>query len=154
MRGVYEASIKISSLAAAKTLLYITAPSAKCVEVLSASVTNATNETNEQCEVTLSLISSLGTPTATTITPTMAQQGDQAAGSTLKSNVTASEPTYASSPAVEVGRQGFASLAGYQFAPVPEERPVIAPSATWGLYLVNAPTAFDAVVALRFREIG
>lgn len=154
MRGVYEASIKISGLSAAKTLMYITVPSNKTVEVLSAEVTNLTNETNEQCEATFQLISSLGTPTATTITPTKAEQGDQAAGSTVKGNVTASEPTYSSSPNVEVGRKGFASLAGYQYAPVPEERPVLAGGSSWGLQLLNSPSAFDAMVVLRFREMG
>jgi hypothetical protein len=154
MRGVYEASVKITGLVAAKTLIYITAPSGKCVEILSAEVTNATNETNEQLECTVHKISSLGTPTATTLTPSKLEQGDQAAGSTVKGDVTASEPTYSSSPNIEVGRGGFASLAGWRFQPVPEERPVIASTDSWGLRMLSTPTSFDAVCVLRFREIG
>lgn len=69
MKGVYVAQCKISSLSAAKTLMYITAPAALCVEILGASVTNASNETNEQVEVCLQRISSLGTPTGTSLTP-------------------------------------------------------------------------------------
>lgn len=154
MRGVYEAVIPISGLAAAATLAYITAPAGKVVEVLSASVTNRTNETNEQCECTLHKVATLGTPTAATITPTKLEQGDQAAGSTVKGPVTASEPTYTTAPNVEVGREGFPSLGGWRYQPVPEERLVIAPSDTWGLRLLNSPTPFDAVVRLVFREIG
>jgi hypothetical protein len=139
---------------AAQTLLYITVPANKVVEVLSIDITNSSNETNEQCEATLHLVSSLGTPTAATITPSKLEQGDQAASSLVKGPVTASEPTYTSSPNIEVGRKGFASLAGYQFAPVPEERPQLAGGASWGLRLLNSPSSVDLVVDFRFREIG
>lgn len=152
MRGVYEAQIKISGLAAAKTLLYITAPANKIVEILSASITNLTNETNEQCEACFQVVSSLGTPTGTTLTVTKMEAGDQAAGSTCVGNVTASEPTYSAN--TQYAYRGFASLAGFEFAPVPEERPVIAGGATHGLRMLNAPTSFDAVVRVMFREVG
>ncbi len=154
MRGCYEASYAIAALAAAKTLMYITAPATACVEILSASVTNRSNETNEQADCVISKISSLGTPTATTVTPSKTEQGDQAAGSTVKGEVTGSEPTYATGPAIEHGRGGFASLAGWQYAPIPEERVVIAPGASWGIRLLSSPSAFDAAVCIRFREIG
>ncbi len=154
MRGCYEATISIAALATNETLLYITVPANKVVEVLSIEVTNATNETNEQAEVTFSKISSLGTPTATTITPTKTEQGDQAASSVVKGHVTGSEPTYATGPVIEVGRKGFPTLAGYQYAPVPEERPVLAGGDSWGLKLVTTITALQAIVVLRFRELG
>lgn len=154
MRGCYEASVKVSGVTQAQTLIYITVPANKVVEVLSAEITDASNETNEQCEGTLQLISALGTPTAATITPSKLEQGDQAAGSTVKGPVTASEPTYSSGPNVEVGRKGFATLAGYQYAPIPEERPILAGGASWGLRLLNNPSSADLVAVLRFRELG
>jgi hypothetical protein len=154
VRGVYEACYNIAGLNSARTLLYLTAPSGKCVEVRLAEVSNASNEANEQCEVTLQKVTTLGTPTATTVTPTKTEQGDQVAGSTVKANVTASEPTYTSGPAVEVGRKGFASIGGYQYSPDELERLVIAPTDTWGVRLLNSPAAFDVVVRLVFREIG
>jgi hypothetical protein len=152
MQGVYTAGIKISSLSAAKTLMYLTAPSTKAVEILGASVTNASNESNEQCEIYLKKIGTLGTPTATTLTPSEHEQSSPAAGSTVKGNVTASEPSYTSN--TELGWQGFSSLGGWFYQPTPEERLTIAASDTWGIYLVNSPTAFDAIVTLTFREIG
>lgn len=153
MRGVYSADIKISSLAAAKSLIYITAPAAKCVEIISAMVGSCgSNVTNQQLEATWQKVNSLGTPTGTAITPSPQETGDQAAGSTVVGNVTASEPTYLSG--ITYDHQGFASLSGYQHSPVPEERIIIAPSATYGLRMLSTPTSLDAVVRVVFREIG
>lgn len=155
MRGVYTASIKTGALTAARTLIYLVPPSNKAVEILSAEVTNADNETNEQVEFTLQRISSLGTPTATAITPSPHEQGDQAASSTVAGNVTASEPTYSS---VEFGRAGASSLGGWRFDPTPEERPTVAGASTTGigLRLLTAPTApgISFVARITFREIG
>lgn len=152
MRGTYTASYLIAGLADIKTLMYITAPAAKVVEILSASVTNSSNETNEQNLCTLQTVTTLGTPTATSVIPAKHEQGDQAAGSLVFGNVTASEPTYTAN--TEVGREGYSTLAGWFFEPSPEERPVIAPGATMGLRHITDPTAYDAVVKITFREIG
>jgi len=104
-------------------------------------------------ECTFQKVTTLGVPTATTLTPTKSEQGDQVAGSTVKGNVTASEPTYTAD--TQYGLKGFASLAGYEFAPVPEERLYVAGADTWGLRLLNTtPTAFDCDVRLAFREMG
>lgn len=150
MRGVYVATAEIASLAAAKTLMYITAPAAAAVEILSIRLTNQSNETNEQLEVTLKRVSSLGTPTATSVTPTKCEAGDQSAGSTVKANVTSSEPTYSD----VIGRWGISSLAGLDDAPIPEARRWIAPGATAGLYMESTPSSFDAGVEIVFREVG
>lgn len=152
MRGMYTASVKISGLAAAKTLLYITVPANKVVELHNAFVTNCNNETSEQIEVKWSLVNALGTPTGTTLTPAKHEQGDQAAGSTVVGNVTASEPTYVSN--TDHGYQGVPSLSGYVYTPTPEERIVLAGGATWGLRLISTPTSFDAIVSVTFREMG
>lgn len=152
MRGVYTGVVKISGLAAAKTLLYITAPANKVVEILSASVTNASNETNEQIECCLQHVTTLGSPTATTLTPSKHELGDQAAASTVKGNVTASEPTYTSN--TEIGYEGSSSLGGWFFDPTPEEHPFIPGQGTMGLRLLSTPTAFDAVVRITFREVA
>lgn len=153
MRGVYEATVAISALAATKTLMYITAPSNKVVEILSARVTNTSNETNEQLECTIQKITTLGTPTATTLTPTPRETGDQAAGSTVKGDCTSEPTTYTSG--VEAGRQGFPSIAGWHYQPIPGERLVIGGGASWGLLLLTTTcTAFDAMATVTFREIG
>jgi hypothetical protein len=51
MRGVYTAATKISGLNAQKTLMYLTAPAAKVVEIIAATVTNESNVPNPQFEL-------------------------------------------------------------------------------------------------------
>lgn len=152
MRGRYTAQGTISSLSAAKTLLYITAPSTACVKIVSTSVTNNTNETNEQIEIAWQSIGTLGTPTATTLTPSKSEPGDQAAASTVKLNVTASEPTYTANTLH--GHKGVASLNGYFYPDISSDEIIIPPSGTFGLRLLSSPTAFDATVNVTFQEIG
>ena len=152
MRGVYTTSIKISALAAAKTLAYLTAPADKVVEILSASVTDASNETNEQLECALQRITTLGTPTGTTLTFAKHEAGDQAAGTTGKGNITASEPTYTAD--TELGREGHSTLGGWYFNPIPEERPTLGGQLSMGLRMLATPAAFDAIAKITFREIG
>jgi hypothetical protein len=152
MRGVYSASIKISSVTAAKTLLYVTAPADKVVEILSASVTNASNETNEQVECTLQRVTTLGTPTGTAVTPAKHEAGDQAAGSTVVGNVTASEPSYTAN--TQIGYEGAGTLGGWYFDPTPEERPIVGGQATVGLRLLTSPSSVDLIATVRFREVG
>jgi hypothetical protein len=152
MRGVYSASIKISALAAAKTLMHITAPASEVVEILSVEITNLSNETNEQLEATLQHITTLGTPTDTDLTPSKHELGDQASGSSVAGNVTASEPTYTAN--TEIGYAGFSSLSGYRYDPLPEERPTVANSASMGLRMLSTPTSLDVIVKMTYREIG
>jgi hypothetical protein len=148
MRGRYTAHHKISALIAAKTLLYLTVPSNKQVTVRDTKVTNGSNETNEQIEVCWQRITTLGTPTATTLTPSKDEIGDQAASSTLKADVTASEPTYGAN--TEIDRQGVASLAGYRS----QKEVVMAGGDSWGLRLLNSPSSFDAIITVVFDERG
>lgn len=159
MRGVYTANFRIAAVTAAKTLIYITTPSSILVEVLSTLVTDENNATNQQIVGAWQRITTLGTPTATTITPSPREKGDQAAASTVKANVTASEPTYgaiAQGAALGVthGLQGYPSLGGYSDNPIPEGRFYIAPGDSYGHRLVNAITSMDVTLEVVFREIG
>jgi hypothetical protein len=62
MKGVYTAAYKIAGLNASKTMMYLTAPSNKVVEIIACTVTNESNATNQQMEVQIANISTLGTP--------------------------------------------------------------------------------------------
>ena len=152
---VYDAFIKISGLNSARTLLYVTVASNKIVRLLHTSVTDASNETNEQLEVVWQKITTVGTPTKTDITPTKHDQGDAASGATVAGNVTASEPTYTAN--VVFGQQGFPSLTGYLWPPTP--LPLVAYRVftvgdSWGLRLLSTPTAFDAIILATWGEEG
>jgi hypothetical protein len=151
MRGVYSATAKCAGITAAKTLMYLTAPAGKVVEILSCKVGNENNATNYQLQVALTDITTLGTPTATSVTPVAMEPGDQASGCTVKANVTASEPTYGNVRKQE----GVASLVGYRHEPVPEERIVVGAGASIGVRLITTPGAStDFDVELNWREIG
>lgn len=152
MRGVYTAASGITGLSSVRTLMYITAPADKVVEILATSVTNSSNETNEQLLCQWQRIATIGSPVTTLLTPSKHEAGDQAAGSTVGCNITASEPNYTVNTAI--GAEGFNSLGGWFYRPTPEERPTIGGQTTMGLRILNAPTAFDAVVSCTFREIG
>jgi hypothetical protein len=153
MRGVYTIDAKITSLSTSKSLVLLTAPATACLEILSASVGNAgTNVTNQQLEVEFARVTTLGSPVGTAQTPSPEENGDQAAAATATVNLT-TEPTTVSTTKV-FDHQGFASLAGYQHVPVPEERINVPPSGSIVLKMMTAPTAFDCVVSVRYREIG
>jgi hypothetical protein len=151
MRGVYTAYAKITSLAAAKTLMLVTVPSSKVVEIYSASVSNATNETNEQLEIALYTVNVFGSAAGSSVTPAKSEAGDAAASVTVIANLTVEPTSYVSAP---LDAEGANSLGGYRFDPIPETRPVAAPSSSFGLRLISTPTSFDAIVKIVFREIG
>jgi hypothetical protein len=153
LKGVYNAQYQASGVNTARTLLYLTAPAAKVVEVLSVSVTNVNVTAAEQLDIIFSKITTLGTPTATTIVPRPTETGDQACGSTSKANVTGSEPTYENPPYVD--RQGASNAGGYYYDPLPEERPTIAPGDSYGVKLAGTPAStYTLDINVRFREIG
>lgn len=150
MRGVYTGYFAHSALAAAKSLIIVTAPASRAVEILKASVTNRTQETNEQLEIGIYRASggTRGTPTA--MTPSPCEVNDGAAASLV-------EHTWGTDPTVGVPLdvQGVAGLSGYFYDPTPEERIVLPAAGIIVLRIVTATfTAFDAVAMIRFREIG
>lgn len=152
MHGVYTAEFTMSALAAARTLMFLTAPSDAVIEIISVNVTQDNVDTNEQYDISLTRISTLGTPTATSVTPEKTEQGASAAGSTVKASVTASEPSYAS---VDHDHQGVSNLAGYEYFPPPESRVTVSPGGSIGVRLLAAPaTAANVTVQMTFREIG
>lgn len=155
MQGVYRAGARIDGVTTAKTLMYITTPSNAIIEILRATVTAIDDVTNEQLVVELNRIATLGTPTATTtVTPKPTEELTTAFGGTVKADVTASEPTYDSAGS-EIAAYGANKLAGWEFVPLPEERPVIKPSDTVGLHMLEAlGVATDLFVEIIFRVIG
>lgn len=154
MRGVYRLVDTISAVTTAKTLLYITTPSTAVIEILSARITCQDEDTSEQIMAELNRIATLGTPTATTITPKPTEEGSSASACTAKSNVTASEPTYDDeSSAIHSG--GANKLAGWEYVPLPEERVIIKPSDNVGLRLIDAiANSSDLTAEIVYRELG
>lgn len=154
-RGVYNAGGKCAAVVAAKTLLYLTAPSGKVVEIHSISVTNESNITNFQMQIQVQRITTLGTPTATAVVASPTEPGDQAAGSTIAINVTASEPTYSSNCPLD--QQGVSVINGYYYEPMRDaDLEYVGSAASIGVRLIapSSPASTDFDVWIRFREIG
>jgi hypothetical protein len=153
MRGVYEGSILCSALAATKTVILITAPSTTIVELLSASITDASNATNQQLAALWQKVTTIGSAAGTSLTPTKTEQGDQASASTVLGNLTVEPTTYTTNTGG--GYRGFPTLGGWEWAPIPEERIYLAPSSVWGLRILTSTwTAQDTIVRFTYREIG
>jgi len=154
MRGVYRAADTIASVTTAKTLIYLTTPATAVIEILSARITAQNEDTSEQIMAELNRISSLGTPTATTITPKPTEELSAASAVTAKSNVTASEPTYDDESAA-IASGGANKLAGWEYVPLPEERAIIKPSDSVGLRLIDAiANSTNLTAEIIYREIG
>ena len=152
MRGVYTATINISPISAAKTLILLQNGANTVVEILSARVTNRSNETNEQLEVELTRVATAGSPTGTSITACKSEDGDAASACTVIGDLSAEPSSYATTP---IDRQGMASLSGYDYTPIPEARAAISPSDYVGLRLITTPSSsFNCTATLTWREIG
>jgi len=154
MRGVYRAHHDTSAVTTAKTLLYITNAADMVIEIISARITAQDEDTSEQIFAELNRIATLGTPTATSVTAKPTEEGSVASSATCKGNVTASEPTY-DAAADSICRRGANKLGGWEYVPLPEERPIIVPSDTVGLRLIDAvANSTDLSAEIVYREIG
>jgi hypothetical protein len=153
MRGVYTSGISISSLSAAKTLLYITAASTHVIEVLTSFIGNSgSNVTNQQLKALWQRITTLGTPTGTSITPTPTERGDQAAGGDRRGQCDGQRADVRLGPDAGPARLSDAGRIRPQFSA--GDAVLIRPSDSWGLRMISTPTAFDAEVEVQHREIG
>lgn len=153
MRGVYKLQSNISSVTTSKTLAYISTASTRPIEIYRVTVTSLDETTSEQMEIMLNRISTLGTPTATTVTPKPLEEGSNAFGGTCKVNVTANEPTY-DQTTDSICYKGENKVSGWEYVPLPEERPIILPSDNVGLKLMNTITSSTLSIEVVFREIG
>lgn len=152
MRAVYTITTSITNLSTQRTLLYFTAPDSMVIEILSATITNSSNNDNEQLEGGLYRISSLGTPTSTPVTPIPHESSSGDSSVDAAANVTLDEPIYETNP---LHLEGWSNLIGYHYDPIPESRILVSPSGSIGLRLTKLPTTnFNCDATITFREIG
>lgn len=150
MRGVYEANYDASAVTTAHTLLWFTTTASIGVEILEASVTDQNNTTNQQFECAFQRITTVGSAAGTALTPSKSESGDQAAASTVTANLTVEPTTYTAN--TSFGDESAASLGGWRFQPIPENRFYIPPSANAGLRLLTAVTNMNITIRCSFRE--
>ncbi len=151
MRGIYVAKIDIAALSAAKSLLYGDLPSSCAVEILSVNVTNLDNNTAEQHIIQLQRVSAKGSPAGTAVTPIKSEVGSAASAVTWLGDLSGEPTTYSDI----LDMQGVNNLVGYDYTPLPEMRPIIAPGIAFGLRIIDTPdNAFRCVAQIVYREIG
>lgn len=152
MRGVYTAIYKIIGLTSTKTLMYIVPSSGKLSELLYISITNANNSINQQLECSLARITTLGSPTATSVTPTPTEPSDQIATSSVFANCTSEPTTYGPS----LSDEGAPSLGGWFWEPAANRTIIATNTFPCGIRLIepSSPASFDCLINLTFREIG
>lgn len=151
MRGVYTAEALITSLATSKTVILVQAPSTAVVELYSVRLTNADVELSEQLSIGIYRVTTVGSPVGTSVTPAKHENGDANSAVTCLVDLTVEPTAY---NAVAVDHEGVSNLSGYRYDPIPEERPTIPPTGAIGLRILSAPSSFNAVVQVVFREIG
>lgn len=155
MRGVYVVRAQISSLSIAKTVLLGTLPAGTLIELLEAYLLNANQNTAEQIDVGLFIVSTLGSPVGTSISSSNVQKtepGSSNTGLTWTSDLTTEPTTYNGNP---LHVDAPMNLAGYRYEPMPEARRFVGSGASFGLRLLASPTnAFKAECMITYRELS
>ena len=154
MRGVYRLGGTAVSVAVTKTLVFLRAPATGVIEILSARITCENEDTSEQFigELNRTDGSAAGTSTAEVAKPT--EELSAASVVTLGSIDYTVEPTVYDHLTDAIARGGANKLGGWEYVPLPEERPVLAPSDRVGLRIIGPFTAAIFTGEIIYREIG
>lgn len=145
MGRVYVVRLDATSVASAKSLIQVTAPSSMSLTLLRAWVGNDLSETSQQ-EVA-EIIRKTATGTGTSFTPKALRTGDPAATFTSINDLTAE-----GTDGDKLIREPFNILNGWLYVPVPEERITVAPSGILALKLASVATAFTVSAGMVIEE--
>jgi len=157
MRGVYTYSYVVPEvLTPLKILLYFRPKLHTVCEILGIDVTNNNQSVNEQLKIeVLKLTGAVIAPTSgNALTVQKKERGDASYTPAYAfGDVTATpNPVFEAAP---IDAQGFPSLAGYHYSPLPEERDIISDDESIGVRLLTVPAAtMTMTVEMRIRVIG
>ena len=150
MARIYSLTFTTASLAAAKDLFRLSAPSTAIVEVLRCEVTQDFDETSQQLPFSLYRASTDGTGTSGTARPL--EVSSAAFAGTAVYDLSADTTK---SPAEPLWTSAQNALAGWLFHPVPEERIIVPPSGRLVGRIEAAPSpALTFRVSLVFQSVG
>lgn len=146
-------SVTASTFTAAKTLIYIETGAVLQVEILEIHCTAAQGyETNQQVDVELATIATLGTPTKTDLDEVKFDPDADASTAAAAGDVTASEPSYDAND--KKGKWSFSSLNGLHLYWNEGEGPVIDINDDVGLKTATAlATAIKLTTTIVYREV-
>jgi len=153
MRGVFRLVDTLTAVTGNLNLLYLGTPSDAVVEILSSRVTCQDEETSEQ--IMIELNRSTGTVEGgDSLTPKPTEEGSAAFGGIALGGNTEISGVTPDGESDAIFSGGANKLAGWEYVPLPEERPVIAPSGQALLRLIDDVTSCDLTCEITFREIG
>ena len=145
--GKYVVNLDATVISTARTWLEVTAAASKVLILVEAWLTQEVSEVSQQESVQIIRKSVAGT--GTSYTPLKTDPGDVAASFTARVNCTA-EGTLTDL----VIRQGFNALSGWFYAPLPEDRLVVAGGGILGIRFPVAPASGTWSGGAMFIEIG
>lgn len=156
---VYTAEVQIASLlpTAGDAILVVEAPTDMVVQIIQAGLYNRSVDTAEQLHAEFNRVTATGS-IASAQTPDVIQhdQGDAATSCTLygaNASGLATEPDAWDDGAF--WPQGWNNLAGYEYEPTLDARPILSPGWLAGIRLMDLPSlAFDARAFITYAEIG
>ncbi len=146
--GVYTIRDTLAALAAADTLLELTAPTDAAVALISAWVSPRGAILDQIQEINVFINDAAGT--GTTQVPVPNHEGYAAFGGTARDVITVEGTT-----PTDIIEDGFHFQNGWKHNPIPEEFIVIQPSSIMGIRFPVAPdAAMDLACGMTFGEIG
>ena len=152
MQGVYKVGDDIATVTTATPLLFLKAAADRCIEILSARVTCVDEPTSEQFQCKLTIPS--GTEAGgDTVTPHPMGADSAPADSTALSDATAI--TGLTGGDIEAAFAGHAAnkLGGWEYVPLPEERPMIKGAQELLLETTTTITSCTLHAEIVFREL-
>ena len=149
-RGVYKISQKIT-VTTAKTLLQIKA-GVGGLEILRASVTNASVEVSDTAHI--QLLRKTVAATVTSLTPKLTSPNDQAAKAVGGTAATGHTATAEGTDGDIMDEEGNNVLSGYRYLPIPEERFEVDVGGFIALKSVITIAGTDLVAVMVFRELN
>lgn len=154
MARIYTATAEVSNVTAAIDLMEVNAPSDSAIMILSAVVSQSSEEGDAEAEMlqfSIGRASGSAGSGGSSATPQAHDEGDPASGATVESGNTTRAGTN-----TLIRREAANVQAGWFYTPVPEERIIVSPGGD-PLIFGMEDTPADAVnfkIAVTFAEIG
>ena len=137
MKGTYTVTGKVTGISTNRTLLMLQAPADRVSKLIAAEV-SAPAGLKLDCSVA-KITSGFGSASATSVTPAKHESNDQNAGSSVKVDVSANEPTYSTTEAY--GRKAPNSAGGWFFDRGHEDQVFLEPGEAWAFAFGTASPA-------------
>ena len=151
MQGVYTVRRVTSAITAAENLIVLEGHADCAIEILRARVRNQDNDTNEQARIGIYRVTTAGVGAITALVEKKTEEGSATPLAVAGHTYATTQPVLETDP---IDLTAEPMLAGYEYAPLPEERVYISPGADVVLRLDTAIASSVLVAQLTWREIG